>query len=56
MSGKTGRKPTGRKPTGGRRQGAKTSGAFGKEQLDQVTPGEAVRNLDKSVKRRIASG
>jgi hypothetical protein len=55
MSGKTGRKPTGRKPSTVRRQDAKTNGAFGKEQLDQVTPGDAARNIDKSVKRRIAS-
>ena len=55
MSGKTGRKPTGKKPQSVRRQNARTDGAFGKEGLQSVNPGDTVRNIDKSVKRRTAS-
>jgi hypothetical protein len=35
-----------------RRQSARTGGAFGKEQIGQVTNGEAARNVDKKEKTK----
>jgi hypothetical protein len=51
MSGKMGKKSTGRKPDAARRQSAKTDGAFGKETVGQVNPGDANRNQDKAVRK-----
>lgn len=46
-------KATGKKPLSTTRTSAKTDGAFGKEQIDQVTV-EAERNLDNAVSKRKA--
>jgi hypothetical protein len=46
-----GKKPTGRKPETVTRDSAKTDGAFGKETLDELNPGDATRNEDNSVRR-----
>jgi len=54
MSAKTGRKPTGRKPETVKRHEAKAAGAFGKETIDRVVPGED-RNEDNAVRRRIGN-
>jgi len=48
MSGKMGQRSTGKKPATVRRQSAKTAGASGKETGDQVTSGDANRNMDKA--------
>jgi hypothetical protein len=56
MSGKTGRRPTGRKPESAPRQNAKTTGAFGKETSEQVSAGDANRNVDKSTRKSGRSG
>lgn len=55
MSGKMGKRATGQKPTSVRRQSAKTDGAFGKETSDQVTVGDARRNVDKAVRRKTGT-
>jgi hypothetical protein len=55
MSGKSGKRATGNKPSSVRRQSAKTDGAFGKETSDQVTVGDARRNVDKAVRRKTGT-
>jgi len=51
MSGKSGRRPTGKKPDSVRRQSSKTTGAFGKETAEQVSTGDANRNIDKATRK-----
>ena len=47
MAGKMGKRITGKKPTSSSRTSAKTDGAFGKEQIEQVSAG-AELNVDKA--------
>ena len=55
MAGKSGKRITGKKPSSTTRTSAKTDGAFGKEQLDQVTTGDANRNRDKAIKTKTSA-
>jgi len=53
MSGKMGHRATGRKPETVRRKSAKTDGAFGKETINQVKPGDQEHNEKSSVRRTV---
>ena len=53
MSGKMGKRATGRKPETVRRKSAKTDGAFGKETIGQIKPGDQEHNEKSSVRRTV---
>lgn len=56
MAGKSGKRITGNKPSGSRRQSAKTDGAFGKEQVQQVSGNGPEQNVDKTVRKKVRTG